>query len=119
MAVYTCLLRICCIAANAVLLFVLRSLPSNGATCYNIVTCYLRSLPIERFIARQSFVNTQQVLKMLLGSRPRVTMEAQLEEVFSMWSAPRLYHASDSSILVQLQLSSERDIVELQFSSRS
>jgi hypothetical protein len=38
-------------------------------------------------------------------------MEAQLEAVFSMWSAPRLYHASNSSILVQLQLSSERDIV--------
>jgi hypothetical protein len=27
-------------------------------------------------------------------------MEAQLEAVFSMWSASRLYHASDSSILV-------------------
>jgi hypothetical protein len=40
----------------------------------------------------------------LLGSRPRVTMEAQLEAVFSMWSAPRLYHASDSSILVQFRM---------------
>jgi hypothetical protein len=40
-------------------------------------------------------------------------MEAQLEAVFSMWSASRLYHTSDSSILG----SSERDIFELQCSS--
>jgi hypothetical protein len=47
------------------------------------------------------------------GSRPRVTMGAQLKAVFSMWSAPRLYHASDSSILG----SSERDIFEYSGSS--
>jgi hypothetical protein len=64
----------------------------------NIVTCHLRSQPIERFIARQQLRNMQQVLETLLGSRPRVTMEAQLEAVLSMWSAPRLYPASDSSI---------------------
>jgi hypothetical protein len=55
----------------------------------------------------------QQVLQTLLGSCPRVTMEAQLEAVFSMWSAPRLHHASDSSILG----SSERDIFEYSGSS--
>jgi aminopeptidase-like protein len=79
----------------------------------NTVTCHLRSQPIERFITRQQLRNTQQVLEKLLGSRPRVTMEAQLEAVFSMWSAPRLYHASDSSILG----SSERDIFEYSSSS--
>jgi hypothetical protein len=31
----------------------------------------------------------------LLGSGPRATMEVLLEAVFSMWSAPRLYHATD------------------------
>jgi hypothetical protein len=71
-----------------------------------------------------SFENTQQVLETLLGSRPRVTMEAQLEAVFSVWSAPMLYHASDSLILgsserdtVELQCSSERDIFEYSGSS--
>jgi hypothetical protein len=51
-------------------------------------------------------------------------MEAQLEAVFSMWSAPRLYHASDSSVLgsserdiFEYSDSSERDIFELQCSS--
>jgi hypothetical protein len=33
-------------------------------------------------------------MQALLGSRPRVTMELQWEAVFSMWSAPTLYHAS-------------------------
>jgi hypothetical protein len=35
MAVYTCLLRIRCLPANVVSLFVLRSLPSNGSTHYS------------------------------------------------------------------------------------
>jgi hypothetical protein len=48
----------------------------------NIVTCYLGSQPIQRFVARQQLRNTQQVLEKLLGSRPRVTMEIQLEGVF-------------------------------------
>jgi hypothetical protein len=56
--------------------------------------CHLRSQPIQAFVAGQQLRNTQQVLEKLLGSRPRVTMEAQLEAVFSMWSAPTLYHAS-------------------------
>jgi hypothetical protein len=34
-AAYTCLLRIWCIVANVVLLFVSRSLPSNGSARYN------------------------------------------------------------------------------------
>jgi hypothetical protein len=33
---YTCLLRICCLAANDVSLFVSRSLPSNRSTRYSI-----------------------------------------------------------------------------------
>jgi hypothetical protein len=34
-----------------------------------------------------------------------------------MWCAPRLYHDSDSSVSVQLQLSSERDILDYSDSS--
>jgi hypothetical protein len=52
-------------------------------------------------------------METLLGSSYRVTMEVQWEAVFSMWSAPRLYHASDSSILG----SSERDTFEYNGSS--
>jgi hypothetical protein len=69
----------------------------------SIVTCYLGSHPIKRFVARQQLRKYATILQALLGSRSSVTMEIQLEEVFSMWSAPRLYHASDSSILVQFQ----------------
>jgi hypothetical protein len=54
-----------------------------------IVTCHLRSRPIERFVAGQQLRRYATVLETLLGSRPRVTMEVQLEEVFSMWSVPR------------------------------
>jgi hypothetical protein len=36
-AAYTCLLKICCLAANVALFFVSRSLPSNGSTRYNII----------------------------------------------------------------------------------
>jgi hypothetical protein len=50
-----------------------------------IVTCHLRSQPIERFVAGQ------QLRRYATGSRPRVTMEVELEEVFSMWSVPRSY----------------------------
>jgi hypothetical protein len=66
-----------------------------------IVTCYLRSQPIQRFIARQQLRKHATVLETLLSSRPRVTVEVQLEAVFSMWSAPRLYHASDSSVVIE------------------
>jgi hypothetical protein len=62
-----------------------------------IVTRYLRSQPIQRFVARQQLRKHATILETLLGSSPRVTMEAQLEVVFSVWSAPRLYHAIDSS----------------------
>jgi hypothetical protein len=54
------------------------------------VKCYLRSQPIQRFIARQQLRKHATVLETLLGSRPRLTMEVQLEAVFSMWPAPRL-----------------------------
>jgi hypothetical protein len=57
----------------------------------NIVTCYLRSQPIQRFVAGQQLRRYATVLETLLGSRPRVTMEVQLEEVLSMWSVPRSY----------------------------
>jgi hypothetical protein len=36
----------------------------------NIVTCYLGSQPIQRFVARQQLRNMQQVLEKLLSSRP-------------------------------------------------
>jgi hypothetical protein len=61
------------------------------------VTCYLRSQPIQRFIVRQQLRKHATVLEPLLGSSLRATMGVQLEAVFSMWSAPRLYHAIDSS----------------------
>jgi hypothetical protein len=57
----------------------------------HIVTCHLRSQPIERFVAGQQLRRYATVLETLLGSRPRVTMEVQMEEVFSMWSVPRSY----------------------------
>jgi hypothetical protein len=63
---------------------------------YN-VTRYLRNQPIQRFIARQQLRKHATILETLLGSSPRVTMEVQLEVVFSVWSALRLYHAIDSS----------------------
>jgi hypothetical protein len=37
-AVYTCILEICCLAANVVSLFVSRSLPSNGCARYCILS---------------------------------------------------------------------------------
>jgi hypothetical protein len=50
-------------------------------------------------------------METLLGSSYRVTMQVQWEAVFSMWSAPTLYHASDSTVSVPKDrptLSSER-----------
>jgi hypothetical protein len=49
----------------------------------------------QRFIARQQLRKYATVLESLLGSGPRATMEVQLEAVFCMWSAPRLYHSID------------------------
>jgi hypothetical protein len=69
---------------------------STHSTNYT-VTCHLRSQPIQRFIARQQLRKHATILETLLGSSQRVTMEEQLEAVFSVWSAPRLYHAIDSS----------------------
>jgi hypothetical protein len=84
---------------------------------YYIVTCSLGSQPIRRFIARQQLCKYTTIMETLLGSSHRVTMEVQLEAVSSMWSAPRLYDASDSSILgssgrdtFEYNGSSERDI---------
>jgi hypothetical protein len=73
------------------------------------VTCHLRCQPIQRFVAGQQLRNTQQVLEKLLGSRPRVTMEAQLEAVFSIWSVPRSYLQDTWGDPASYQLS---DIVE-------
>jgi hypothetical protein len=83
------------------------SCSSHYTLRYDIVTYHLSTQPIQRFVARQQLRKYATVLQALLGSRSRVTMEIQLEEVFSMWSAPRLYHASDSSISVQYSDSSE------------
>jgi hypothetical protein len=41
----------------------------------NIVTCYLGSQPIQRFVARQQLRKYATVMETLLGTRPRVTME--------------------------------------------
>jgi hypothetical protein len=71
----------------------------------HIVTCYLRSQPIQRFVAGQQLRRHATVLETLLGSSYRVTMEVQLEVVFSVWSAPRLYYSIDSWVIVQLWLS--------------
>jgi hypothetical protein len=49
----------------------------------------------QRFIARQQLRKYATVLEPLLGGGPRAPMEVQLEAVFSMWSAPRLYHSID------------------------
>jgi hypothetical protein len=54
------------------------------------ITCHLGSQPIQRFVARQQLRNTQQVLEKLLGCRPRVTMEIQLEGVFYLVRAEEL-----------------------------
>jgi hypothetical protein len=59
----------------------------------DIVMHYLRSQPIQRFIARQQLRKHATMLETLLGSSMRVTMEVQWEALFSVWSAPRLYHA--------------------------
>jgi hypothetical protein len=49
-AMYTCLLRICCLAADVVLLFVSRSLPSNGSTCYIIFMVSLLLIVTEKCV---------------------------------------------------------------------
>jgi hypothetical protein len=60
----------------------------------NIVTIHLSSQPIQRFVARQQLRKYATIMQALLGGHSRVTMEIQLEEVFSMWSALTLYHAN-------------------------
>jgi hypothetical protein len=62
-----------------------------------IVTCHLRSQSIERFIARQQLRKHATSTGDVARQQLRVTMEVQLEEVFSVWSAPRLYHAIGTS----------------------
>jgi hypothetical protein len=74
-----------------------------------IVTCYLESQPIRRSIARQQLCKYTTIMETLLGSSYRVTMEVQWEAVFSMWSAPTLYHSSDSTVSVQFQELTDSD----------
>jgi hypothetical protein len=45
--------------------------------------------------AGQQLQKNATLLKPLLGSEPRETIEVLLEAAFSMWSAPRLYHLTD------------------------
>jgi hypothetical protein len=52
-------------------------------------------------IARQQLRKYTTVLESLLGSGHRATIEILLEAVFSLWSAPRLYHSTDGVQLVQ------------------
>jgi hypothetical protein len=47
-----------------------------------IVTCYLGSQPIRRFIARQQLCKYTTVMETLLDSSYRITMEIKLEGVF-------------------------------------
>jgi hypothetical protein len=51
--------------------------------------------------ARQQRRKYATVLGPLLCSGPRTTMEEMLEAVFSMWSAPRLYHSTDRVELLE------------------
>jgi hypothetical protein len=83
----------------------------NIKTKIDIVTCHLRSQPIQRFVAGQQFRNTQEVLEKLQAAAPRVTMEVHLEEVFSLWSVPRSYLEDTWGDPVSYQL---WDIVEWQ-----
>jgi hypothetical protein len=46
-------------------------------------------------ITRQQLRKYVKVLEPLLGNIPRSTMGVLLEAVFSMWSAPGLYHSID------------------------
>jgi hypothetical protein len=46
-------------------------------------------------IASQQRCKYAILLEPLLGSGPRATMEMLLEAMFSMWSVPRLYQATD------------------------
>jgi hypothetical protein len=54
-----------------------------------IVTCHLSSQPIQRFVAGQQ-LHKYTIIETLLGSRPRVTMEIQLEGVFYLFRAEEL-----------------------------
>jgi hypothetical protein len=45
-AVYTCLLRICSLAADVVSLFFPRSLPSNGSICYSIMSFVMPAMAL-------------------------------------------------------------------------
>jgi hypothetical protein len=46
-------------------------------------------------IARQQLRKYSTILERLLGSDPRATLEVLMEAVFSIWSAPMLYHSKD------------------------
>jgi hypothetical protein len=75
----------------------------------DIVMCYLGSQPIRKSIARQQLCKYTTIMKKLLGSSYRVTIGVQWEAVFSMWSTPTLYHASDSTVSVQFQELTDSD----------
>jgi hypothetical protein len=46
-------------------------------------------------IARQQLRKYTTVFQPLLGSGPCVILEVLLEAMFSVWSAPKLYHSTD------------------------
>jgi hypothetical protein len=46
-------------------------------------------------IARQQLCKYVTVLEPLLGSGLHAKMEVLLGEMYSVWSAPRLYHSTD------------------------
>jgi hypothetical protein len=48
----------------------------------------------KRAISRQQLCKYAKLLKSLLGSGPHSTIEVMLRAVFSMWSAPKLYHST-------------------------
>jgi hypothetical protein len=61
---------------------------------------YLETNNETMVIVMQELRKYATVLKSLLGRGPLATMVVLLEAVFSMWSAPRLFHSTDRVDLV-------------------
>jgi hypothetical protein len=62
-------------------------------------------------ISSKQLCKYSTLLRSLLGSGRRATIEILLETVFSMWSAPRLYYSTDQDDLLQRSGVEWRDLV--------
>jgi hypothetical protein len=62
-----------------------------------IVTCFLGSKPIQRFVARQQLCKYATIMQALLGSRSLLTMGIQLEGVLYVVRAEAISHRVSSS----------------------